>query len=70
MSKHDYHTRTVDGARGHAERNAEPDCDDDGDEDHETGGRPWCPRSLGARCDIDEYDDGWSCDRCGHSLAK
>jgi len=28
MSKHDYHTRTVDGARAHAERHAEPDYDD------------------------------------------
>ena len=29
MSKHDYHTSTVDGARAHAERHAEPDHDDD-----------------------------------------
>ena len=27
MSKDDYQTSTVDGARGHAERHAEPDCD-------------------------------------------
>lgn len=28
MSKNDYHTSTVDGARAHAERHAEPDYDD------------------------------------------
>ena len=28
MSKEDYHTRTVDGARAWAERHAEPECDD------------------------------------------
>jgi len=28
MSKHDYQTSTVDGARAHAERHAEPDYDD------------------------------------------
>jgi hypothetical protein len=29
MGKHDYQTSTVDGARAHAERHAEPDYDDD-----------------------------------------
>lgn len=70
MSKHDYHTRTVDGARAWAERHAEYEPDDrDGDDDWEPGRGPSCPRRE-ANCGLDEYDEGWGCSRCGHSVAK
>ena len=44
MSKHDYHTSTVDGARAHAERHAEPDHDD---------------RPTKADCDREEAQERW-----------
>lgn len=45
MSKHDYQTRTVDGARAWAERHAEPDYDDD--------------RPTKADCDREEAQERW-----------
>ena len=44
MSKHDYHTRTVEGARAHAEYHAEPDYDD---------------RPTKADCDREEAQERW-----------
>ena len=45
MSKHDYQTSTVDGARAHAERHAEPDYDDD--------------RPTKEDCDREEAQERW-----------
>jgi len=45
MSRRDYQTSTVDGARAHAERHAEPDYDDD--------------RPTKAGCDREEAQERW-----------
>jgi len=45
MSKHDYHTSTVSGARAWAERHAEPDYDDD--------------RPTNADCLAEDEQDRW-----------
>ena len=50
MSKNDYYTSTVSGARAHAERHAEPDYDDDrptkADCDREAAHERWLEEEM------------------------